>query len=225
MASCEKCGATVSETAKFCDSCGAPTPGHATEAPGTRGGSNLGRKIWKVVKWGIIGIVVVFLFLLVLGLIINATTPPPNCGSVYCKAPNQCCNNTCYQPCNTGYFLGDDCKCHVNGSFSCGSGYCNPDTECCKGTCYDATPPGYIRVSDCSIVPAGSELCNGMYYKPCPAGYNRAPDDCSCYPEGSWVCNGVYYKPCGPGFYPSYLDCTCTQYSTSLGFNPSSYTF
>ncbi len=143
-------------------------------------------------------------------LFAGCTTTPPNCGNVYCKPPNQCCNNICYGPCNPGSFIGDDCTCHSSGSFKCGNTYCPPNGECCRGLCYGPTPPGFIRLDDCSIIQIGMELCNGQYYKPCPGGFFRA-ENCGCTPVGAWLCNGVYYAQCPPGSFPFYPDCSCRR--------------
>lgn len=32
----------------------------------------------------------------------------------YCPSPNICCNGKCYSPCPSNYYLGIDCKCHLN---------------------------------------------------------------------------------------------------------------
>jgi len=224
MTSCPNCGVTVSDTAKFCEACGSSLPGTTPTPEDSSQKRSWKDTLKKMVKWTVIGIVGMFLFLLILGLILNATAPPPNCGPVYCKPPNQCCNNTCYNPCEAGSFMGKDCRCHVNGSFQCGSGYCEPEGECCKGTCYTKIPPGYVRTGDCTMVPIGSELCDGQYFAPCPEGYFRA-DNCACTPDGAWLCKGQYYTQCSLGFEPSYTDCTCMKSTLSFTGAVPTYDF
>lgn len=206
MVSCDGCGADLSDTAKFCESCGAPVAG-----PGSGPGRArpLLARMKKLVKWAVITLFVLFLALLLLGFVLNAMHPP-NCGDAYCKPPNICCRNVCYTPCGTGYFTGDDCRCHLNGSVRCGTRYCSPDTDCCQGQCYEKLTSGSVRTSDCTSVPVGSELCKGRYYKPCPTGYFRATD-CACTPLGAWECGGITYKKCGEGTYPDCLTCTCSK--------------
>lgn len=103
--------------------------------------------------------------------LLNCTT----CGGKsYCDAEGECCKERWYSRCPLGYYLGDDCTCHV---IHITPGQFGPER----------TPSKYITITPdptAKLPPSGRYVCNipGYY---CPAGSNCCATTGICYAKCS----------------------------------------